>query len=145
MYTVKWSVMQYVIVRPGAPAPPAVASLRALTRPRPAVSMVGIITEALGVLCPQSYSPQFAQVYITAIDFVSIRCAAWIGHVVRVLTDHLWCSVALYGLILFYDLTKHELEGRRPLAKFLCIKGACVARWDDGVWLLTVRPCRNCQ
>jgi len=31
-------------------------------------------------------------------------------------------SVALYGLFLFYGLTKEELEGRRPLAKFLAIK-----------------------
>jgi hypothetical protein len=31
-------------------------------------------------------------------------------------------SVALYGLILFYGLTKEELAGRRPLAKFLSIK-----------------------
>jgi Organic solute transporter Ostalpha len=31
-------------------------------------------------------------------------------------------SIALYGLILFYDLTKEELAGRRPLAKFLSIK-----------------------
>ena len=31
-------------------------------------------------------------------------------------------SVALYGLILFYNLTKEELAGRRPLAKFLSIK-----------------------
>ena len=30
--------------------------------------------------------------------------------------------MALYGLILFYDLTKEELAGRRPLAKFLSIK-----------------------
>ena len=31
-------------------------------------------------------------------------------------------SVALYGLFLFYDLTKEELAGRRPLAKFVSIK-----------------------
>lgn len=31
-------------------------------------------------------------------------------------------SIALYGLILFYGLTKDELVGRRPLAKFLSIK-----------------------
>jgi hypothetical protein len=31
-------------------------------------------------------------------------------------------SIALYGLVLFYDLTKDELKGRRPLAKFLSIK-----------------------
>lgn len=34
----------------------------------------------------------------------------------------LFDSVALYGLFLFYGLTKEELEGRRPLAKFLSIK-----------------------
>jgi hypothetical protein len=31
-------------------------------------------------------------------------------------------SMALYGLIVFYDLTKDELAGRRPLGKFLSIK-----------------------
>jgi hypothetical protein len=31
-------------------------------------------------------------------------------------------SIAIYGLVLFYDLTKEELAGRRPLAKFLSIK-----------------------
>lgn len=30
--------------------------------------------------------------------------------------------MALYGLFLFYGLTKEELAGRRPLAKFLSIK-----------------------
>ncbi|KIJ52814.1 hypothetical protein M422DRAFT_242741, partial [Sphaerobolus stellatus SS14] len=53
--------------------------------------VIGIITQALGVLCVQIYSPHFAEVYIVAIDFVSIR--------------------------------RTELVGRRPLAKFLCIKG----------------------
>ena len=33
-----------------------------------------------------------------------------------------YSSIALYGLILFYGLTKEELAGRRPLAKFLSIK-----------------------
>lgn len=32
------------------------------------------------------------------------------------------CSIALYGLLVFYDLTSVELRGHRPLAKFLCIK-----------------------
>jgi hypothetical protein len=31
-------------------------------------------------------------------------------------------SVALYGLWVFYNLTKQELNGKRPLAKFLAIK-----------------------
>lgn len=31
-------------------------------------------------------------------------------------------SVALYGLLVFYSLTKDDLVGKKPLAKFLCIK-----------------------
>ncbi|QRV81160.1 Organic solute transporter Ostalpha [Ceratobasidium sp. AG-Ba] len=84
MYTIKWSVLQYVIIRPAA-------------------SITGIICEALGVLCQGSWSYKHPSVYLSAIDFVSI-------------------SIALYGLILFYGLTKEELTGRRPLAKFLTIK-----------------------
>jgi len=85
MYTLKWSVLQYVIVRP-------------------AVSIAGVICQKYKVLCESgSYSIHFAKVYLDAIDFVSI-------------------SIALYGLLLFYALTKDELQGRRPLAKFLSIK-----------------------
>ncbi|KAH7100351.1 DUF300-domain-containing protein [Auriculariales sp. MPI-PUGE-AT-0066] len=84
MHTVKWSVMQYVVIRP-------------------AVSIAGIVCEAFGVLCDESYSYRFASVYLMAIDFASI-------------------SIALYGLWLFYSLTKEELDGRRPFAKFLVIK-----------------------
>jgi len=85
MYTLKWSVMQYVIFRP-------------------AISIAGMICQAYNVLCSsQSFNVHYAEVYLESVDFVSI-------------------SVALYGLILFYGLTKEELAGRRPLAKFLSIK-----------------------
>ncbi|KAJ7647284.1 DUF300-domain-containing protein [Roridomyces roridus] len=85
MYTLKWSVMQYVVIRP-------------------AVSIAGIITQAFNVLCDsEGFNIHFANVYLEAVDFASI-------------------SVALYGLILFYGLTKEELVGRKPLAKFLSIK-----------------------
>jgi len=33
------------------------------------------------------------------------------------------------GLIIFYDLTRVELRGRRPLAKFLCIKLIVMFTW----------------
>ena len=33
------------------------------------------------------------------------------------------------GLIVFYDLTREELRGRRPLAKFLCIKLIVMFTW----------------
>ncbi|KAF9268899.1 DUF300-domain-containing protein [Marasmius fiardii PR-910] len=85
MYTIKWSVLQYVIIRP-------------------AVTIAGIICQAYGVLCEAAgFDPHWANVYLEAIDFASI-------------------SVALYGLLLFYGLTKEELASRRPLAKFLAIK-----------------------
>ncbi|KDQ10908.1 hypothetical protein BOTBODRAFT_177792 [Botryobasidium botryosum FD-172 SS1] len=84
LYTIKWSVLQYVIVRP-------------------IISIAGIIAQHYHVLCQSSWNYHFASVYLSAIDFVSI-------------------SVALYGLILFYALTREELVGKKPLAKFLTIK-----------------------
>lgn len=36
------------------------------------------------------------------------------------------------GLVIFYDLTKEELRGRRPLAKFLCIKLIVMVTWYQG-------------
>ncbi|KAI5474436.1 hypothetical protein MNV49_003269 [Pseudohyphozyma bogoriensis] len=71
---------------------------------RPLISIAGIITEAYGVLCPTQYSVYYAEVYLDSIDFVSI-------------------SVALYGLIVFYALVKEQLAGKKPLTKFLSIKG----------------------
>ncbi|KDR71551.1 hypothetical protein GALMADRAFT_253889 [Galerina marginata CBS 339.88] len=85
MYTVKWSVLQYVIIRPAA-------------------SIAGIICAQFDVLCDaDGYSLRYASVYIEGVNFISI-------------------SVALYGLLMFYGLVHEELRGRRPLAKFLCIK-----------------------
>ncbi|KJA22431.1 hypothetical protein HYPSUDRAFT_41052 [Hypholoma sublateritium FD-334 SS-4] len=85
MYTVKWSVLQYIIIRPAA-------------------SIAGIICEKLDILCDSDgYSWKYASVYLAVIDFISI-------------------SIALYGLLIFYGLMRTELEGRRPLAKFLSIK-----------------------
>ncbi|PCH39036.1 DUF300-domain-containing protein [Wolfiporia cocos MD-104 SS10] len=85
MYTLKWSVLQYVIIRP-------------------VLSIVGIICQAKGVLCESGpWSFKTANAYIEVIDGISI-------------------TFALYGLIIFYGLTKDELKGKRPLAKFLSIK-----------------------
>ncbi|CAO1633867.1 unnamed protein product [Parajaminaea phylloscopi] len=70
---------------------------------RPALSIAGIVLEYYGLLCSQSLSYRYGHVYLTAVDFVSI-------------------SIALYGLIVFYELAKKDLAGRRPLAKFMSIK-----------------------
>ncbi|KAI0294073.1 organic solute transporter Ostalpha-domain-containing protein [Multifurca ochricompacta] len=62
----------------------------------------GIICQHYNVLCASgSYSVHFAEVYLDSVDFVSI-------------------SIALYGLILFYGLTKEELVGRL-LRGMLCL------------------------
>ncbi|KAJ3813928.1 DUF300-domain-containing protein [Lentinula aff. lateritia] len=92
MHTLKWAVLQYVIFRP-------------------AISVAAIICQAYNVLCESAgFNARYANVYLEAIDFVSI-------------------SVALYGLFLFYGLTKEELIGRRPLAKFLAIKLIVMFTW----------------
>ncbi|GAA5884830.1 hypothetical protein JCM16303_007291 [Sporobolomyces ruberrimus] len=84
LHALKWSVLQYSLLRP-------------------LISIIEIICQAYDVLCPTHYSVYFAEVYLDAVDFVSI-------------------SVALYGLIVFYALVKEQLAGKKPLAKFLCIK-----------------------
>ncbi|WAR60189.1 hypothetical protein PtB15_9B126 [Puccinia triticina] len=71
---------------------------------RPLITIVGIICEANHVLCATQYSVYFAQVYLEAIDFIVF-------------------SLALYGLMVFYTVTKIHLKGQSPLAKFLTIKG----------------------
>jgi hypothetical protein len=102
MYTLKWSVMQYVIIRPRTLIVLFVDNFSSILST--VISIIGIVCEVyhvLGYSCGYSY--KFAEVYLEAIDFVSI-------------------SFALYGLIVFYGLTKDELTNRRPLAKFLSIK-----------------------
>ncbi|GAA6052410.1 hypothetical protein JCM3770_000228 [Rhodotorula araucariae] len=84
LHGLKWSVLQYSLLRP-------------------LISIIEIICQTYDVLCPTQYSIYYAEVYLDAIDFISI-------------------SVALYGLIVFYALVKERLAGRNPLAKFLSIK-----------------------
>ncbi|KAL5513921.1 hypothetical protein ACEPAG_2682 [Sanghuangporus baumii] len=86
LYTIKWLVLQYVIIRP-------------------LVSIAEIICQAYNVLCESEGITHFeyAYPYLSIVDFISI-------------------SVSLYGLFVFYGLTKDELKGKRPLAKFVCIK-----------------------
>ena len=59
MYTVKWSVLQYVIIRPLG-------------------SIVGIICEKFNVLChSEGYNWRYASVYIEVIVFISITCVVF--------------------------------------------------------------------
>jgi len=59
MYTVKWAVLQYVIIRPS-------------------VSIAGIICEKLNVLCHSlGYNFKHASVYLDGINFISISVALY--------------------------------------------------------------------
>lgn len=87
-----------------------------------AASIAGIVCQYYGVLCPTlSRSPYYAYLYLAIIDFISISSVRH-SSFHKAPTDTPRFSVALYGLIIFYGLTKDELKGRRPLAKFLAIK-----------------------
>ncbi|GAA95492.1 uncharacterized protein L969DRAFT_92624 [Mixia osmundae IAM 14324] len=70
---------------------------------KPLISLAAIVTEALNLYCVQSHSLKFAHVWLASVDFISV-------------------SVALYGLFVMYALSRQELEGKRPLAKFMTIK-----------------------
>ncbi|KAK0475659.1 DUF300-domain-containing protein [Armillaria luteobubalina] len=82
MYTVKWSVLQYVIVRP-------------------LCSIVGIVCEKYNLLCESEI-----------VEFIS--------------------SSILQEALVFYHLTKEELAGRRPFAKFFCISFVVTLPWYQG-------------
>lgn len=90
------------------------------TRP-PACSITGIITQYYGVLCEAETSVHYAAIYIEVVDFISI-------------------SVALMGLIVFYDLTKSELRGRRPLSKFSTIKVIVALICECSIYLFIFYP-----
>lgn len=70
---------------------------------KPLISIISIITEAAGVYCEGSWNPHFASSYLSVVDVIAM-------------------FVALYGLVLFYIITKDILASRNPLSKFLAIK-----------------------
>lgn len=75
MYTLKWSVLQYAIIRPGLLSclPAEENGLTDECLNFIAVSIAGIVCEAFNVLCESEWSVHFAGVYLEAVDFVSIR------------------------------------------------------------------------
>ncbi|KAL8277027.1 hypothetical protein RQP46_010561 [Phenoliferia psychrophenolica] len=58
IFAVKWSVMQFVILKP-------------------LISIASIVTEVLGVYCATSSSFAFANIYLEIVDFVSVSIALY--------------------------------------------------------------------
>lgn len=70
----QWAVLQYVVVRPRTYAYllSKISCTDLLTII--VISIIGIICQALNILCEsQGFNPHFANVYLEAIDFVTIR------------------------------------------------------------------------
>ncbi len=112
--------MQYVLIRPGTPYVP---TLR-LTYARSCTSHSHLY-------CGNCVPTLQCTVRVWGLQHSLCRGISRIGrfrqhqvHMAHTLPPYAddSCSIALYGLILFYGLTKEELAGRRPLAKFLSIK-----------------------
>lgn len=133
MYTIKWSVMQYVIVRPGM-----LAASVSLMLNRSHVPMADQPYPSPGSLPKPSASFVHSHTLRSLHKFISPLSTLSASGMSRNITlarlsclsDAVRCvSVALYGLIVFYSLTHSELEGRRPFAKFICIKGMCLSAY----------------
>lgn len=69
----------------------------------PVSAIVGVVLEATGYLCPESYSFKFGHVYLMLIQFFSV-------------------SLATYMLIQFYIVIRHDIASFKPLWKFVAIK-----------------------
>ncbi|KAJ1920142.1 hypothetical protein H4219_001515 [Mycoemilia scoparia] len=67
------------------------------------LTAVIIISQFFGRYCPQSWSPKYASVWVTVINFISV-------------------SVALYYLFALYLIVKKPLYEKKPGKKFAAIK-----------------------
>ncbi|POV95261.1 hypothetical protein PSHT_15762 [Puccinia striiformis] len=109
LHAIKWLVLQYCIFRP-------------------LITIVGIICEANHVLCATQYSVYFAQVIWKRKRYLLLPTESCLKFGLKYVyllyrIDFIVFSLALYGLMVFYTVTKIHLKGQSPLAKFLTIKG----------------------
>lgn len=73
MHTLKWSVLQYVIIGPRKLNP--LLSFQSILTTHTVLAIVGIICEAYHVLCEsEGYTYKWAAVYLDCVDFISISC-----------------------------------------------------------------------
>ncbi|CAF0904046.1 unnamed protein product [Rotaria sordida] len=83
---------------------------------KPLMSLVTLVLQAFDKYKDGDFSPSGGYLYITLIYNVSV-------------------SVALYGLFLFYEATKHILAKYDPVLKFLTIKSVIFLTFWQGVLL----------
>jgi len=81
---------------------------------KPVLTLLALLMEAFGVFDEGSFSPRSGYLYVALLDNVSI-------------------SMSLYCLVLFYMTTREELQGLKPVPKFLCIKAIIFFSFWQGV------------
>lgn len=69
----------------------------------PITSLISVVLEARGSLCPDTFDFAHPQLFLTAIEMVSV-------------------CVAMYFLILFYITVKHDIAQHNVLMKFIAVK-----------------------
>jgi len=70
---------------------------------RPAMTILAIILQSVERYCPGNYSPSHGYLYITFINFCSV-------------------TTAMYALVLFYSVSRHDIAQFKPIPKFLSVK-----------------------
>ncbi|CAG8657599.1 19711_t:CDS:2 [Racocetra persica] len=69
----------------------------------PIITFTTLITEAFGVYCAESMSLVFAKVYLKTAQVISV-------------------TIAIYALVVFYEVIHDAIASERPFFKFLCVK-----------------------
>ncbi len=100
MHAIKWSVLQFVIIRPLG-------------------SLVGIICEAADVFCEsEGMDLHYAYGYINIITLISMMYVPSCLFILVLIHPR----IAMYGLIVFFLVVKSNIEERKPLKKFISVK-----------------------
>ncbi|CUA70458.1 Transmembrane protein 184 homolog DDB_G0279555 [Dictyostelium discoideum] [Rhizoctonia solani] len=71
---------------------------------KPIIAIISIILYAVGLMCPSSTSATEPNLWLGIVEFLTM-------------------VTAVYGLLIFYRLTKQDISEHRPLLKFGIIKG----------------------
>lgn len=70
---------------------------------RPLMTIISVILQSQGEFCPGNYSPLHGYFYVSVVNFFSV-------------------TIAMYALVQFYSVSKHEIAKYRPILKFLSVK-----------------------
>jgi len=85
----------------------------------PLMSFLAAILQANGDYHQGDFHPWYGYVYVTAVTFASV-------------------TVSMYFLVWFYFTTEDDLQDKKPVAKFLCIKAILFFSFWQGVLIAII-------